>query len=192
MQEPTTRDPIITLKAEIGLEEVAAIKVAEVEHDLLVEKEQASLDLTTVEKEINEISPKVKDAVFADTLENYPEIKAIEKMLKGQFPKHFGLSIELIGDDRVRVGVEAGGELPLRGENARELLKKIRVKQVLVSKIEGILVDVRKKLGQLPYLERATRAAVAKARLEGSKEGREVLKRISAVCLPGLPAPKKG
>lgn len=195
MTEPIKpqQQELVSVEATVGLEEIAAIKVAEVERGLIVTQEQALADVRAIETEIAKLDKKVPDQVVADTKENYPEIVAIEEALKDNFPKSFSLSICLDRDrNSVSIQIQASGSISLKGEKSKALLGEIKELKGQVDKLEEKLVETKKKLQQLPCLERSAKAAVARVRLEKTAEGKKILSQIDKVTLPGLPAPKKG
>jgi autotransporter translocation and assembly factor TamB len=189
MTQPEEKKPeLVIVQASVGLEEIAAIKVAEVERELIISQETLLQDIRQEEAEIVKLERGLPEQVIADTKANYPEISEIEKSLKGPF-KSFSIQISLSGD-KVRINLEANGDLSLKGEKSKEILKEMAQRKAAVEKAEGKLVDVKKKLQQLPHLERSVKGAVARIRLESTQEGKKILAQIQKVTLPGLPAPK--
>lgn len=183
---------LITVDAQLGLEEVAAIKVAEVEGALLQKEEQLRKELRESEGRHRDLNKKFLDTVEDDARLSYPEIDAAEKALKKIFKDHVNLKISL--NPRAgtfHVQMEAQGTLKWKNGKTKEIYAEIAKEEKGIQALEDELVGVKKKLSMLPHLERRTKAAVAKAKLSRSKEGQEILKQIEGIELPALPAAKK-
>jgi hypothetical protein len=180
---------MVYVDAQVGLEEVAAIKVAEVERALLIEQEQLRVDIKKAESETPAMGCALQDAVLKDTKENYPEFFEIEKALKG-LCKSFELSVVLGSDSKVQIQVNAHGSIAWKGDKSKALLKELEAHKAGLEKMIDRLANTKKKLGMLPHLERTAKAAVAKARLIKTEEGREILAQIDKISLPALPGPK--
>lgn len=191
MTEPTSSE-IIPISADISLEDVAAIKVSEAEVGLIGETELLRADVKTRNEEIGKLQGKLLPAMIEDTKKNYPEIKKIEGALRQLFgSKNVTLQISFNGDNKIAVSIGGNDTFAWRGKESKEIKAEVEAKQKEVTKMEDRLVEARKKLCQLPALERSTKAAVARLRLSQSKAGQAVLSTISKVSIPGLPAPKK-
>lgn len=191
MTEPTSSE-IIPISADISLEDVAAIKVSEAEVGLIGETELLRADVKTLNGEIGKLQGKLIPTMIEDTKKSYPEVKKLEGALKQFFgSKNVHLNIQFSGDTKVSISFTAGDCVAWRGKESKEIKAEIEAKQKEVTKMEDRLVEARKKLCQLPALERSTKAAVARLRLSQSKAGQAVLNTIGKVSIPGLPAPKK-
>jgi len=193
MTEPTKpQHELVSVEATVGLEEIAAIKVAEVERGLIISQEQTIADIRGIEAKADKLARQLPEQVVADTKENYPEIVALEKALKDKFSKTFNLTIALDREAKgVTICLEASGVLPLKGEKTKEILAETKKLKKDLSGLEDKMIDIKKRLQQLPHLERSAKAAVARVRLEKTTEGKRILSQIDRVMLPGLPAPKK-
>lgn len=194
--EPNELTPIpkqeITLDANVGMDEVAAIRVAQIERDLMNSEQALRTELATLRKQIEKDTADRQKAVVKDIKENNPELDAIEGALKKLFGKEFTIYIQSAGEGvQVNVEISARGTVTAKGSEVKELSKSIEAAQKKVTKAEDDLVKVKRGLGQLSHVERQAKAAVAQIKLEGTAHGKKVLERLSSITIPGLPAPKK-
>lgn len=188
-KELAQAEPIAYVNVQVGLEEVAAIKVAEVERALLIQQEQLRFDIRKAEAEVPKLEQNLREAVEADTKANYPEFFEVEKALKG-LCKSYSLQISLNNDGKVSVQIQAHGQIAWKGDESKALSKELKAKEEAITKMVDELANAKKKLTMLPHLERTAKAAVAKARLNQTKEGKELLAQIDKISLPALPGPK--
>lgn len=188
-KELTQAEPIAYVNVQVGLEEVAAIKVAEVERALLIQQEQLRFDIKKAEAEVPKLEQNLVKAVENDTKASYPEFFEIEKALKG-LCKSYSLQISLNNDGKVSVQIQAHGQIAWKGDESKALSKELKAKEEAITKMVDELANAKKKLTMLPHLERTAKAAVAKARLSQTKEGQELLAQIDKISLPALPGPK--
>lgn len=190
--EPDTTESLIRIDTTVGMDEVAAIKVAEVEHNCLARQEELRAGLKKAEAHVQKLEAGLGTAIDSDTRDEHPEIAKIETLLKSFFGKEARLVISSNGPDnkvRVQVGVPVC-ILPLKGAKSKAIMKEVADTRKDISDAENNLCTVKKQLGMLPHLERSAKAAVAKARLMQSDAGRNLLAQMDKVALPGLPAPK--
>ena len=192
MTEPTTGD-LIPISAEVSLEDVAAIKVSEAEVGLIGETDILRSDITKLSGEIGKLQEKLAPTMTKDTRKAYAEIDKIEKALNGFFgSKAVKIDISFSSEKgKLNVSVSAQTQVAWHGKESKGIQSDIEKGHKEQAKMQDKLVDARKKLCQLPALERSTKAAVARLRLSQSKAGQTILNTIGKVNLPGLPAPKK-
>jgi len=188
-KELTQAEPIAHVDVQVGLEEVAAIKVAEVERQLLIQQEQLRFDIRKAEAEVPKMEAKLREAVEADTKVAYPEFFEIEKALKG-LCKSYEMRVTLNPDGKIGIQIAAHGQIAWKGDESKAINKDLKAKNEEIAKMVDELTNAKKKLTMLPHLERTAKAAVAKARLSQTKEGRELLAQVDKISLPALPGPK--
>lgn len=192
MTEPTSGE-LIPISAEVSLEDVAAIKVSEAEVGLIGETDILRSDVTKLNGEIDKLQEKLVPTMIKDTRKSYPELDKLEKALNGFFgSKSVKIDISFSGEKgKINVSVSGQTQVAWHGKESKGIQSDIEKGQKDVAKKQDQLVDARKKLCQLPALERSAKAAVARLRLSQSKAGQAILSTIGKVSIPGLPAPKK-
>lgn len=187
---------LVNVQAQVGLEEVAAIKVAEVERQCLIDEAQFKFDLKEASAKAHELKTGLMKIAEEEFRKEHPEIGKIEELLKKVFKEKVSVQFQAVNEAHagkpmtLTVSVSAQGSVPFSGPKTKDRIKEIDAKEKDVTDLEEKLVETKKKQSQLPYLERAAKAAVAKARLSQTKEGQAVLAHMDNVTLPGLPAPK--
>ena len=193
MNEPENRE-FIPISAEVSLEDVAAIKVSEAEVELIGQTDVLRQDVKKLSEDIVKLQQKLTPAMIEDTRTNYPEIKKLEGALKQFFgSKNVGVTISFQpdhgkqgADRKVVITVHGTDTVACRGKESKGIQAEIDKKAKEKDKKEEQLVEARKKLCQLPALERSTKAAVARHRLGQSKGGQAILKEIGKVGIPGI------
>lgn len=184
-------EKVVSFDATVGMEEVAAIKVAEIEGNLLVRGEQIRKDIRDAEAEVAKAEAKFQDYVVEDTKASYPELDKAEKALRAIFGKEVSVTISQPSPDgKIHVELHGKGNVAWKGDTSKDLKKQIDALQKKISTLENEAVEVKKGMTMLPHVERRAKAAVAKARLSQSKEGMAILGQLDSLTLPGLPAPK--
>lgn len=190
----------IQLAAQLGMDEVAAIRVAQIESDLLIAENELRDKLTPLNQQVGKMVKQMEELIPKETRAQHPEIAAFEGAYKKLFGKDVAITIAChgeYGDGKVSVSFTEDrynskeGSLKLNSAAVKELSKEIESKRKDIAKIEDDLVKTKKALQQLPSIERRAKAAVAQIKLEGTTEGKKILSRLSAITIPGLPAPKK-
>ena len=189
MTQQLITEKIVSPAVTLGMEEVAAIKVAEVERACMVQQETLRGQLKDEQAKIAPLQKKLGEQALSDAKNDHPEIEKIESALKTLFGKNAKISLGVEGAN-VRIHVEGHVMVPCKSKDYKAIQKEIDDTGKAVAKIEDGLCDVKKKLSQLPHLERCAKAAVARGRLEQSIEGQKILESIDKLTLPGLPAPK--
>jgi hypothetical protein len=186
MNEPGSGE-FIPISAEVSLEDVAAIKVSEAEVGLIGETDVLRQDVKKLNDEITKLREKLTPAMVEDTRKHYPEVKKLEGALKQFFgSKNATVVITFNQENKIHISVTGQDNFAWRGKESKEIKAEIEAKQKEVGKKEDQLVEARKKLCQLPALERSTKAAVARHRLSQSKGGQAILKEIGKVGVPGI------
>lgn len=197
MQQNSESHELVRMDAAINLEDVAAIKVSEVEVDLIGQADILRQDITKLESDAADLNVKLPEVVTEDTMKSYPELKKLEKALQDFFgSKNVNLSVARLSEcgdakNKVKIQISASDSFAWRGKASKEMSAEIKKKQKEAVEKQDQLVEVRKKLAQLPALERRTKAAVARHRLSQSRDGKALLTQIGKVDIPGLPMPKK-
>lgn len=186
-----TVESLVKVDTTIGLEEVAAIKVAQVERECLMRQEELRAGLKQAEAHVQKLESGLQSAVIEDTRDEHPEIAKLESAMKSFFGKDAIAKISVTNEGKVQIGLSGHCVLQLKGTKSKAIKKEIETTRKDIVEAENDLCTVKKNLGMLPHLERSAKAAVAKARLEQSSEGRNLLAQIDKISLPALPAPKK-
>lgn len=184
---PSKGGDLVTVDANIAMEEIAAIKVARVEENLLSNQMKYRELLKDKEQEHLKLQEKFPKAIDADTREAYPEIVSLESSLKSLFGKTVHMAIQLHGD---KVHVSFGGmgvDLVWKGSESKAIEKQMKALYKDIKDCEDKLCEIKKGLGMLPFIERRAKAAVAEQKLSKSKEGQDILKSLDKLMLPGLP-----
>lgn len=186
-----TPEPIFPIKGEIGMEDVAAIKVAEVENTLMRRTEELRAQLSADEKALQTLEAEFSGVLLEDAFKEHPALKKLQEALKELFGKSFSATAVLNKEkDKVLVQVAGDGTFPWKGKASKRHHAEMEETRARITKTETDIIDAKKKLGQLPSVERSAKAAIARMRLSGSKEGQEILKRLDTIALPGLSGPK--
>src|SRR3990172_5828607 len=126
--EPNTgsiaKEPsIVKIDAQVGLEEVAAIKVADFERTLIVRQDELRAALRTAEKELNELQESLPEEVEKETRAAYG-LDAAEAVLKKVFGKSVDVTVVLAKDRSiVKVSIAANAELSFKGDASKALVK---------------------------------------------------------------------
>jgi len=184
---------IVEPAVQVGIEEVAAIKVAEIEHTLLTKQEKLRAELKKLEEEHKKLAQSMGSVALASVKDEHPELEKLESILKSFVEeKHYKLHIEFCEERQtVSIEVRAEGYFVPKGPAFKALKKDMADLKEEIGNVENGLLEAKKGLGMLPFIERSAKAAVAKAKLERTTEGLEILKNLDKIGLPGLPAPKK-
>jgi hypothetical protein len=182
-------DPIVHVEAQVGLSEIAAIKVAHEERALLIEQSQLRSDIKKAEAETPGMEAALQEAAIKDTMKNYPEFSEIEKMLTG-LCKSYCLTISIGSDGKVLVSLNAGGSIAWKGDKSKALSSELAAHKTDLDKMIDRLAETKRQIGNMDYIGRQTTADVAKHKLSKTEEGREILAMISKITLPALPGPK--
>lgn len=186
-----TAGSLVKVDTSIGMEEVAAIKVAEVERACLIEQSVLRAELKDAETLVAKLNVDLIKAIPEDVRNEHGEIAEIDALLKKLFGKDAKICISHAGSGRATLGISCNTTIAFKGDKSKVIQKSAEAAQKDVVKAEDGLCEVKKKLGMLPHLERSAKAAVARARLNQSEAGKNLLAHMDEVTLPGLPAPKK-
>lgn len=183
-------EDLVKMDATIDMDSISAIRVAQLETQLLEKQDKLRAEIRTKEADRNSVNQKLQKAFVDDARDNNPDIAKLEEMGKSMFGKTFSISVTRSGD-RVQVQCHGGTtHLPWKGDKSKGLDKEHQEIGKEIGKIEGQIVEVKKGLGMMANVERRARAAVAVAKLSRTEEGKEILKSLDTINVPGLPAPK--
>lgn len=179
--------PIVSLEGMVGLDEMAAIKVSEIENKLLGRQETLRKALKISEEQKSKLHEQHAKQVIEDTRESYPEIGQIEKALESLFGKSAkGISISTSEDGKVKLALNVATTLQFKGKKSKAIAVQMKEADKEIKATEDGLMEVKRGISMLPVLERSAKAAVAKARLSQSKEGLKILDQIQDIHVPGL------
>jgi hypothetical protein len=191
MSEQDTPQSLVKIDTTIGMDEVAAVKVARIEHACLTRQEELRAALKDSEAKVVKLEEGLLKAIPEDTRDEHLEIGKLEAALKSFFGKDACISIAMNGDKVSVSALHCSRMVTLKGAKSKAITKELeQVKKDVVAAEDG-LCTVKKQLTQMGSVERFAKAAVAEARLMQSDAGRAMLAHMEKVTLPGLPAPKK-
>ncbi len=200
MTEQSESHELIKMDAIVGIDEVAAIKVAEVEGDLIEAREVLKRDLSGLREKAGKVSEDFSKSLAKETRASYKEIGKLESVLKTFFAgakDNYGGAIEVSFDGQIscsKVTISLSGyrkSFPIKSKKLLDAQKEFKDLEKAIKDKETVLTDVKKRLSMLSHLERRVKAGVARAKLSSSKEGKKILDNMDKIKLPALPSPKR-
>ena len=197
----------LQLDASIGMADIVAIRLAEVEKQLNKQEEDTRTDIKANNDAIEAAHKLIKSIGKGEAEAAYKKaLDAAAKVLAG-----------LSGDTPV-VSCEAGWqitdikqtptELDLQGfismgsgcSQCLQFTKKVKAPASFIKAFQGLIdlnetstqlnermVNIRLGLSRIPGYERQVRADIARLKLENTDNGPELLARIDAIVLTGMP-----
>jgi hypothetical protein len=189
----------------ITKDDLVAIRVAEVERQLHEAKLAIIAERRELDKEYEAAQsdrPKVFEEVAIEAIGSHFDkaITALNAVRSGK--ELFTVSARIEQDEKTGRYAAYGCISGIHGtQHDRELsvtqskrlvaaMKRIEAAAKAISSCEERMLDVKRKLNDIPALERQVKAAVARAVINDGGDGSSLLSVISRVTMPGLPAPK--
>lgn len=188
----------------ITKDDLVAIRIAEVERALydqrmaVIERRRAAdAALKRAEVELSEVKSSVAYAAVGDRFDN--AVVALDRIVisKDRFDTCAVIRVDPKTKRRMAVGWIGGisnteFEKDLTADqNSRVQAAEdaVTTQHAEIKACEEAMLDIKRKIADLPMLERQAKAAVATA-VMGAGDGATLLGIVSKVTLPGLPAPK--
>jgi len=189
------------ISAEIGIDkdDVVAIKVAQIETQLIQAQHEAEQKRRDLKAKIKSANAKFEAALQAQADRTFDPSEAV-KALKALGIK-VNSSVNIQFDDKksqLDVCLTLTKEGVMYGSSFSSQ-KSVKVNRDVIgakAKLDGLtdeleevqvkLVDIRKRLSQISTLERQAKAAIATAAIKGTDKGDALLKALDSI--PGLPS----
>lgn len=210
MSDGTGRGEIMKIDATVDKNDLVAIKVAEVECQLMKREEEIKAAIEARDKENEELKKDVAKEIEAAGKERIgtmlKKVAAAIEALAGKNmqtsivphcpcdhreQKTFPVSVRVFTEETNYFTTTVTADIP---PTAIEKMKKIVANAEANDKAMEDICLLRGKLSKIPTIERAVRGELAKRKLQAEGQD-ELLRSILSVDLPGiiaLPAPKKG
>lgn len=201
-----TRDLSVRADLSITKDDLVAIRVAEVEKALHQEKmdciaaRAAAVEAHQLAVKAHELAlQEAGDAAFEGVFEDL--LAALNAFVpKGSDP--FALHVHVEFDAKLNQYVAHGGitKVPLNLDrlpsarhqaNLRKTQEAVDAAAKSIRACEEQMLDIKRRLADIPALERQVKAAVARAVIGTTDDnGAALLRSVNGITLPGLPGPK--
>ena len=199
---PSTVQRQFTASADFSItkDDLVAIRVADAERQIHEEKvacvatkRQAEKDLASAERDLTDGKANHARAAFGSDLQAL--IAALQALQPGEEIEATYSIHETKASFEAQASVDSVSTRFTRPLSAasvssiRTLQSAIRTIQAQIKGCDEQMLDIKRKLADIPMLERQSKAAIAKAVISGD-QGDTLLRLMDNVNVLGLPAPK--
>lgn len=205
-----THTPDIThamnVRADMNItkDDLVAIRIAEVEralHDeklaLVARRRNAETELTKCRVQLEKTKPVIAMETIGEHFDAALVVLNNLRSRKDPFVCHCWLEQDKTGKYVAHGTIEGvdgvaieRGVKPAKAKILKDIEGDILAHGKEISDCENGMLEVKRKLQDIPMLERQAKAAVARAVMSSSDDGGTLLDIVSRTTLPGLPAPK--
>lgn len=170
-----SKHDVIAFDATIGLDEVAAIKVAETERELIAIQETLSKKSDELQKKYGEVSAKLGPEMIKDARRTHPKLKRLEALVSEIFGKDGRVQVQFNNADQVLVSIGGQHFLKVSGKASGAIRKEMTELTASIGECNEQLVKAKKGLCMLPTVERDAKARIARYRLGKTTDGKALL-----------------
>lgn len=183
---------LVNVNANIGLDEIATIKVAKVDRELCAARDELAKKISDGKRNLAQLKKELASELMRVAEEKFGEkVKALNDAMAALKPtKGMGLKIAsaVIKNDEISVALVGKGSFHIYGGSdemaikmtdvARSLNNSILAETEEVTSLGVKQSEVMRRRAELPAVERQIKAAIVTNKLGETQEGRDLLKSL--------------